>query len=67
MHGTGEVKIEVTLRPFSVPNFVLVEWDKAVERGEAPKYAVKDLPRHTLLMLCAEFQREVLEKAGYSV
>jgi hypothetical protein len=59
--------IEVKLRPFTVPNFVLVE-SRAAPRQEgfteSPKYALSELDSDTLDFLCEQFACAVFEKAG---
>lgn len=59
--------IEVKLKPFRVPNFVLAEAEaKPRQAGmtESPKYALRELDAGTLETLCEEFTRSVFEKAG---
>jgi len=61
--------IEVKLKPFSVPNFVLTEAEpKPREEGmtEPPKYALSELNPETLEALCEQFTNEVFRKAGKS-
>ena len=59
--------IELELKPFSVPNYVLTV-PKIGERQdglvEAPKYALKDLDVETLDQLCNEFRDSVFKKAN---
>lgn len=62
-----EVKIEVKLQPFKVPNYVLTEVKaKSREDGyqEAPKYALNEISSEALLMLCEQFTHDVFKKAG---
>ena len=58
----------VKLRPFTVPNFVLVECGSAYSRTEGPpasmSYRLADLETETLAALCDDFRRSVFEKAG---
>jgi hypothetical protein len=59
--------IEVKLKPFQVPNFVLTETaPKPRQEGiqEAPKYALEELDAETLEKLCDEFTDAVFKKAG---
>lgn len=62
-----KVKIEVKLKPFQVPNFVLAETEaKPKQEGmtEAPKYALSELDADTLEALCEEFTKSVFERSG---
>lgn len=59
--------IEVKLKPFTVPNYVIVDADPVPRQEgfqEAPKYALKDLPAETLEALCEVFTEGVFKKAG---
>ena len=59
--------IEVKLKPFSVPNFVIVEVESNPRQEgfkESPKYSLSDLDANTLEKLCEEFTVEVFKKAG---
>ena len=62
-----KTRIEIELRPFTVPNFV-IQVTPPGDRGqgiqEAPKYALSDLDPYTLERLCDEFRTEVFNKAG---
>lgn len=62
-----KVNIEVDLKPFQVPNFVIAE-DSPSKKQEgfkkAPQYHLSDLDSNTLEILCAQFRREVFKKAG---
>ena len=59
--------IEIKLKPFTVPNFVLVE-EQPKERqegfSEGRKYALNELDAETLEALCWKFKQEVFTKAG---
>lgn len=59
--------IEIKLKSFAVPDFVLVE-EKSKERQEGfskgRKYALNELDVETLESLCREFKQEVFAKAG---
>ncbi len=62
-----EVTIKVKLKPFTVPNYVLVvEKPLAREEGfkEGRKYALSEIDEGYLLDLCDEFKAEVFRKAG---
>lgn len=63
-------KIILKLKPFTVPNFVIVE-EQPKERSEGfqegRKFALKELDFETLEMLCLEFRKEVFEKAGITL
>lgn len=57
----------VRLRPFSVPNFVLVEaapTSRSEGFCETPKFPLADLEAATLAELCDEFRAAVFAKAG---
>ncbi len=59
--------IEVKLKPFQVPNFVLTEAEaKPRQEGmqEVPKYSLAELDAETLEKLCDEFVISVFKKAG---
>lgn len=62
--------IEIKLKPFAVPNFVLVE-EQPKERqegfSEGRKYALNELDAETLESLCWKFKQEVFAKAGKQV
>ncbi len=62
-----KVSVDVTLRPFTVPNFVLIE-EKERPRSEGfvepQKFALGDLSSETLEKLCEEFTDSVFKKAG---
>lgn len=53
--------IEVTLRPFTVPNFVLCE---RPDDGPEPCYPLSEVDAITLDRLCNEFRDAVFAKAG---
>ena len=65
---TMKIKIEVDLKPFSVPNFILSEGHTVKttdgEFIEKPKYRLKDLSSDTLITLCNKFVEDVFKKAG---
>lgn len=62
-----KAKIEITLKPFQVPNFVLTEQEAGLRQEgmiESPKYALSELSAETLDALCEQFTNEVFKKAG---
>ncbi len=62
-----EVTIKVKLKPFTVPNFVLVdERPQARDEGfkEGRKYALNEIDEYSLAKLCDDFKSEVFRKAG---
>lgn len=64
-----KTKIEVELKPFQVPNYVLTvstadKWEDGFR--EMPKYHLSELSANTLERLCEDFTREVFKKAGKS-
>ena len=59
--------IEVKLKPFTVPSFVLAdEPPKERQEGfsEGRKYALHELSAETLEALCWKFKQEIFAKAG---
>lgn len=62
-----KAKIEIQLKPFTVPNFVVAdEQPKERQEGfaEGRKYALNELDAETLEELCWKFKEEVFAKAG---
>ena len=60
--------IALTLKPFTVPNFVLVETPPGLKQDGAqqlPSIPLRDLPRETLEQLCAQFRESIMQKAGH--
>lgn len=58
--------IQQKLKPFTVPNFVIVESDaRPRQEGfqESPKYNLGAVPKDVLLEMCEEFKLAVLAKA----
>lgn len=61
------MKIEVKLKPFSTPNFVLQKFD----HGEVPSsvreqdisYPLSAVDADSLSMLCDQFRKDVFQKA----
>jgi len=63
-----EIQVTVKIKPFTVPNYVLVD-AKPRPRDEGflaedAKYALKDLSSEILNTLCEDFKKEVFKKAG---
>lgn len=59
--------IEVKLKPFTVPNFVLVEMPSAPRQEgfqEGRSYTLSEIDAVTLDKMCNQFKRSVFEKAG---
>lgn len=59
--------IEVKLKPFKTPNFVLVEEPaKPREEGfaEGRKFSLSELDADTLSRMCNDFRAEIFKKAG---
>lgn len=57
--------IDLKLRPFSVPNFVLLEMPPGkCQEGfnEMPSIPIKDVPESVLLQMCEDFKAEILRK-----
>ena len=64
-----KVTIEVKLKPFQVPNFVLAdEGPRPKQDGfvEGKSYSLSDLDAVTLRKMCDEFTAAVFKKAGKS-
>lgn len=59
-----KTKIEIDLKPFNVPNYVLTIPKRGQHEDDLPKYAVADLDSSTLFGLCLEFVSSVYKKAG---
>lgn len=60
------MKVQLDLRPFTVPNFVsVVSKPRPREEGmqEPPKFALSELSEEALNDLCNHFRREVFNKA----
>lgn len=58
--------IQQKLKPFTIPNFVIVESDpRPRQEGfqEAQKFTLGAVPKETLLVMCEEFKAAVLAKA----
>lgn len=62
-----EVNIKLKLKPFTTPNFVLVD-EPSKPRGEGfsegRKFALSELDAETLERMCDDFTREVFKKSG---
>lgn len=58
-----KVKIEVDLKPFNVPNFVVIKNRSDGIDGNT-SFALNELDESTIWALCAEFCNEVYKKAG---
>lgn len=62
-----KAKIDVVLKPFQVPNYVLTEQLPGVKQDglrEGPKYALSELDPDTLAKLCEDFTQAIFKKAG---
>lgn len=55
--------IEVKLKPFGVPNFVVRDSDPVAGR-EQQSFPLSELSAETLEAMCEEFTREVFKKAN---
>jgi len=65
-----KVKIEVDLKPFGIPNFVIVKQEPGLKQDglqESKQYKISELDSGTLLKMCEEFKISVFEKAGKKV
>ena len=63
----GLLKIEIELKPFTVPNYVLGEMPLRLRQEgfvEGPKWHLKELDDITLSELCDRFRKDVFAKAG---
>lgn len=60
-----KTKIEIDLKPFKTPNFVLVN-EKVGERqdgvGEVRSFPLSELDSDTLEQLCEDFTNEIFKK-----
>jgi len=64
-----EATFKVNLKPFTIPNYVLVEMPPGKRDDgwqEGPKYRLEDLDAVTLDGLCDQFRDAVFAKAGKS-
>ena len=62
-----KVNIEVKLKPFNTPNYVIVdEPAKLREEGftEGRKFSLSELDADTLSRMCYDFRIEIFKKAG---
>jgi hypothetical protein len=60
-----KAKIDVTLEPFSVPNFVRRDKKGAVPGDDAtPAFPLSDVDEAALSALCDQFREAVFAKAG---
>lgn len=65
-----KTKIEVDLKPFIVPNFVLIAPKAGLKQDGfkvGDKYALSQLDSEILLKMCEEFKMSVFEKAGKKI
>ena len=58
------VKIEVSVRPFGVPNYVLYEGIKTPSSTETPKSHLSEVSEEVLSQLCDQFRENVFLNAG---
>ena len=61
------IKVWIDLKPFTVPNYVLVEQSAKPRQdgfSESPKYELKELSESTLDSLCRQFREDIFAKAG---
>ena len=60
-----KAKIEITLKPFIVPNYVVTSGNRlrGDEICEDRKFHLKELDPVTLEKLCDDFKKEVFKKA----
>lgn len=56
--------IEVRLRPFIVPNFVIAESDTAAAKDDGVSYPLTAIDAETLDRMCSEFRDAVFKKAS---
>jgi len=65
-----KIKLEVELKPFTVPNYVIqVKEPRLIQDGfnSSEGIPLNQLSRETLIKLCEEFKNSVLNKGGYPV
>lgn len=61
------MKMEIKLKPWQVPNFVVQETTPGKRHDgfkECPSYSLDQVSAETLAELCDEFRREIFNKAG---
>ncbi len=59
--------IEIKLKPFTVPNFVLVDEDRRLRQEgviESRNFHLSEIDECTLSKMCNDFRNEVFKKAG---
>ena len=62
-----KAKLEVDLKPFTVPNFAIIEQPpKPRQEGlvENPGIPLREIDSFTLYKMCEEFKSSVFKKAG---
>ncbi len=68
MSGKPKTTLSLVLKPFTVPNFVIVEGPPG-SRDEGfrrlPSYPLSAVDPLTLAQMCEEFRRAVFVKAGH--
>lgn len=65
--------LNVKLKPFSIPNFVLIIDERRGTRqdgfngfNQSQSIPLKDVPKEVLIEMCEEFKNNILAKAGYN-
>jgi len=61
-----KIEIEVKIKDFRVPNFVVREGTEGEENESAGSIPLSDLSPNDLETLCDTFRRDVFKKAGKS-
>jgi hypothetical protein len=56
--------VDMKLKPFSTPNFVLVHGQPDLEADSSRVVALSEIDAYTLHALCQQFYADVFEKAG---
>ena len=62
-----KITLEVELKPFTVPNYVLVVSKPGLRQDgmtDTPKYLLSDIDSATLDKMCSQFRHDVFAKAG---
>lgn len=59
-----KASIELTLRPFTVPNFVIAESPEKPGEGPDGSFPLSMIDASTLDRLCSDFRDAVFKKAG---
>lgn len=59
-----KINLEIEVRPFTVPNYVITIPKTGGRNEETPKIAIADLDAVTLEKMCNEFRASIFKQAG---